>query len=89
MNPGIQHWLSPKSDAIIGYVTRAGVRVVAGAPVCDEARLAEVIAVFADEARKCGERVCYFGAAGRVFSLLSALPGHSVVTKGSRCASGR
>lgn len=84
MNPGIQHWLSPKNDAIIGYVTRAGVRVVAGAPVCDEAYLADVMVVFADEARKCGERVCYFGAAGRVFSLLSELPGHSVVVLGAQ-----
>ncbi|MBB6049256.1 DUF2156 domain-containing protein [Armatimonas rosea] len=84
VNPGIVHWFSPEGDAVIGYVTRAGVRVVAGAPVCDEARLAAVLAAFAQEAAHAGEQVCYFGAAGRVFSLLSELAGHSVVVLGAQ-----
>lgn len=84
VNPGIAHWLSPEGDAVIGYVTRAGVRVVAGAPVCDEARLAAVLAAFAQEAERAGERVCYFGVAGRVFSLLSEQSGHSVVVLGAQ-----
>ena len=84
VNPGIVHWFSPEGDAVIGYVTRARVRVVAGAPVCEEGRLPTVMAAFAQEARSCGERVCYFGAAGRVFALLSALPGHSVVVLGAQ-----
>lgn len=84
VNPGIRHWFSPEGDAVIGYVTRAGVRVVAGAPVCAESRLGAVVAAFTDEAREKGERVCYFGAAGRVFSLLSEQPGHSVVVLGAQ-----
>lgn len=32
VNPGIEHWFSPEGDAVIGYVTRGRVRVVAGAP---------------------------------------------------------
>ena len=84
VNPGIRHWFSPDGDAVIGYVTRAGVRVVAGAPVCDEAQLAYTLAAFAREAQQSGESVCYFGAAGRVFSLLSELPRHSVVVLGAQ-----
>ena len=84
VNPGMAHWFSPEGDAVIGYVTRARVRVVAGAPVCDEARLTAVMADFAREARASGERVCYFGAAGRVFALLSEQAGHSVVVLGAQ-----
>ncbi|HMI57811.1 MAG TPA: phosphatidylglycerol lysyltransferase domain-containing protein, partial [Gemmatimonadaceae bacterium] len=62
LNPGIAHWFSRAGDAVIGYVTRSGVRVVAGAPVCAEERLHDVVAEFAADARAAGDRVCYFGA---------------------------
>ena len=39
LDPGIAHWFSAAGDAVIGYVRRSGVRVVAGAPVCAPGRL--------------------------------------------------
>lgn len=84
VNPGIQHWISPERDAVIGYVTHNGIRVVAGAPVCAEGRLAEVTQAFAHAAAQHGEKVCYFGAAGRLFSLLSEQRGTAVVVLGAQ-----
>ncbi len=84
VNPGIAHWFAPEGDALVGYVRRRGVRVVAGAPVCPGERLAEVVAAFEGEAHAQGERVCYFGAAGRVMALLGSDPGHTVVVLGSQ-----
>ena len=83
-NPGIDLWFPPEGDAVIGYMRRAGVRVVAGAPVCAAERLEPVADAFAAEARRKGERVCYFGAAGRVFTLLAPRPDHSVVALGAQ-----
>jgi lysylphosphatidylglycerol synthetase-like protein (DUF2156 family) len=42
LNPGIRHWFAAAGDAVVGYVTEGRVRVVAGAPVATEARLAAV-----------------------------------------------
>jgi phosphatidylglycerol lysyltransferase len=88
VNPGIAHWFDPQGDAVVGYVV-AGlpwrrVRVVAGAPICPEDRLPDVIAAFEGEARKQGQGVCYFGAAGRVMNLLGDCPDYSVVVLGAQ-----
>ena len=32
LNPGIRHWFAAAGDAVVGYATYAGMRVVAGAP---------------------------------------------------------
>jgi phosphatidylglycerol lysyltransferase len=66
LNPGIAHWFSTVGDAVIGYVRRSGVRVVAGAPVCAPERLCDVALEFAADARARGDRVCYFGAGERL-----------------------
>lgn len=84
VNPGMCHWFSPGRDALTGYVESLGVRVVAGAPICAEERLGEVIAAFEQEARLHRQRVCYFGAAGRVMSLLGDRPGYSTVILGAQ-----
>lgn len=84
VNPGIRHWYAPEGDALVGYVRRRGVRVVAGAPICAEERLPAVINAFESEAAGCRERVCYFGAAGRVISLLGENPRYSVVVLGAQ-----
>lgn len=84
VNPGICHWFSPDGAAIIGYMTRRGVRVVAGAPICDEERLLDVITAFEGEARRDGEKVCYFGAAGRVMHLLGDCSGYATVVLGAQ-----
>lgn len=84
VNPGICHWFTPDREAIVGYVERQGVRVVAGAPICAEERLSEVLTVFETEARQVGQSVCYFGAAGRVMSLIGDCPGYSTVLLGAQ-----
>jgi phosphatidylglycerol lysyltransferase len=84
VNPGIAHWFTPDGDGLVGYVRRRHVRVIAGAPVCAEDRLPEVIDTFEGEAERCGERVCYFGAAGRVMDLLGERDDYAVVVLGAQ-----
>lgn len=81
VNPRIEHWFSAQGDAVVGFVRRMGVRVVAGAPVCAEERLGEVVAEF--EASERGG-VCYFGAEGRLRTLLGERADYSVVTLGAQ-----
>jgi phosphatidylglycerol lysyltransferase len=59
LNPGFRRWFASEGDAVVGYVSAAGVRVVGGDPVCPPERLAAVVAAFEDEA---AGPVCYFGA---------------------------
>src|SRR3954468_21968976 len=66
LNPGIELWFPKRGDAVIGYVRRHGRRVVAGAPVCALDRLRQVIEEWETDANQSREKVCYFGAAGRV-----------------------
>jgi phosphatidylglycerol lysyltransferase len=66
LNPGIEHWFAAAGDAVVGFVLRRGVRIVAGAPVCPESRLPEIAEEFAEDARRAGARVCYFGAEARL-----------------------
>lgn len=81
VNSRIEHWFSAEGDAVVGFVRRMGVRVVAGAPVCAPERLAEVVAEFERAERG---RVCYFGAEGRLKSLLGEDLEYSVVTLGAQ-----
>ncbi len=66
LNPGIKRWFSAADDAVIGFETACGVRVVAGAPVCAAARLGAVVGEFENEARESRESVCYFAAESRL-----------------------
>jgi phosphatidylglycerol lysyltransferase len=84
LNPGIDLWFSAAGDAVVGYVTHAGVRVVAGAPVCEAARLPAVAREFEEEAAARGERVCYFGAGTRLESALREGPRRSTVLLGAQ-----
>jgi len=61
-------------------------RIVAGAPVCSVDRLPTVISEFESEARQCGERVCYFGAEGRLEQALPDSPAHSRALLGAQPA---
>jgi phosphatidylglycerol lysyltransferase len=70
LNPGITLWFSRDGDAAVGFVSCAGTRVVAGAPVCRPDRLPEVIEEFSAASAAVGERVCYFGAGARLEQLL-------------------
>jgi phosphatidylglycerol lysyltransferase len=84
VNPGIAWWFSSEGDAVIGFVRRHGVRVVAGAPVCAGHRLAAVVDAFEAEAADAGERVCYFGAEERLEALLRGRATHSSVLLGAQ-----
>lgn len=84
VNPGITLYFDSEEDAVIGYVAKNGVRVVAGAPVCAENVLERVIARFETDAAQHGQRVCYFGAAERVIKLLGNRQGYSSVILGAQ-----
>lgn len=71
VNPGIKRWFSRRGDAVVGYVSAAGVRVVVGAPVCERERLADVVEVFEADAVRADESVCYFAAESRLESLVA------------------
>lgn len=84
INPGISHWFAARGDALVGYVRYAGVRVVAGAPVAALERLSEVTAEFEDDARRAGDKVCYFGAEERLEQVSRGGASHAVVTLGAQ-----
>lgn len=69
LNPGITLWFSAAGDAVVGFVTQRGVRIVAGAPICAAERLEMVAADFEREAHQANEGVCYFGAGARLESV--------------------
>lgn len=71
LNPGIRRWFSADGAAVVGYVRAGRCRVVAGAPVGPEERLAEVAGEFAADARRRRQWVCYFGAQERLIASLT------------------
>lgn len=84
LNRGIDHWYTEAGDAFVGYVTRAGVRVVAGAPVCAETRLPAVIVEFERDAAGAGQRVCYFAAGERLERVRRTMSGSAEVVLGAQ-----
>jgi phosphatidylglycerol lysyltransferase len=84
LNPGIRYWFSEKPEALIGYVSKVGVRVVAGAPVAAERDLAEVAHAFEQDAAREGERVCYFCAEARLEALYRHREGYAHLLLGSQ-----
>ncbi len=66
LNPGFERWFSEAGDAVVAYVTYAGYRVVAGAPVCAPERLGEVVSAFEDDTHRQRLWTCYFAADGRL-----------------------
>jgi phosphatidylglycerol lysyltransferase len=86
VNPGIRHWFSRHDDAVVGYVTYAGMRVVAGAPVCAENHLPGIVAEFESDAKSRGEKVCYFGVEARLDRVLSGSTTHSKALLGAQPA---
>lgn len=84
LNPGIKHWFSAANDAVVGYVSCKGMRVVAGAPVCAKENLRAVVAEFENEAKKAKQRVCYFCAEARLESFFDDSTGYSKVLLGAQ-----
>ena len=82
INPGIRHWFSAQHDAVAGYVEHYGVRVVAGAPVCPTARLADVVAEFESSVET--KTVCYFGAEQRLVEALPCGRTHARIVLGAQ-----
>ncbi len=66
LNPGISRWFSAERDAVVGYVTYGGYRVVAGSPICSAERLESVIDAFEAASRRLGLSTCYFAADERL-----------------------
>lgn len=62
-------WFGPDERSVVGFVDRAGVRVVAGAPVCPEPDLGLAVAQFEADAYEQGARVCWFAAEARLEEL--------------------
>jgi phosphatidylglycerol lysyltransferase len=65
-------------------VEHAGTRVVAGAPVCPEARLLAVVEEFGAAARAARQRVCYFGAGERLEQRLAPTGRWSAASLGAQ-----
>lgn len=84
LNPGITRWYSEHGDAVVGYVRRSGVRVVAGSPVAAQQRLAEVAEEWRHHATRHGDRVCYFGAENRLIDALGTDSPKSTVLLGAQ-----
>lgn len=84
INPGIVLWFSSEGEAVVGYVRKHGVLVAAGAPVCAEEKLPQVVEEWESFAARNGKCVCYFGAAGRIKDLLSDRPEYSTVVLGAQ-----
>ena len=84
LNPGISHWFAAEEDAVIGYVEHCGVRIVAGAPVCAEERLAEVSAEFERASAANHLHVCYFCAESRLEAIFRNSSSHSMVVLGAQ-----
>jgi len=84
INRGIRHWFARANDAVVGFVSCVGVRVVAGAPVCGEERLAEVSAEFELDAAEKKERVCYFAAEEKLELLYRNSPNYSRILLGAQ-----
>ncbi|HSE50839.1 MAG TPA: DUF2156 domain-containing protein [Gemmatimonadales bacterium] len=84
LNPGMEHWFAAAGDAVVGFVRRHGVRVVAGAPVCAESRLQAVSEEFASAAARAGSAVCYFCAESRLEAVCRGEGGHAFVLLGAQ-----
>ncbi len=84
INPGIHHWFSTKKKAVVGFVSCRGVRVVAGAPICDKKDLRETAAEFERDAAHKGERVCYFCAERRLETICSESKNYAKVLLGAQ-----
>lgn len=84
LNPGIEHWFDPSAPAVVGYIRRGRVMLVAGAPVCARDALPAVTRAFEDHAAARGLRVCYVCAADRLRNLLADSGRHAAIVIGAQ-----
>jgi phosphatidylglycerol lysyltransferase len=84
LNPGIEHWLSPANDAVVGFTQCGRYRVVAGAPICAAERLAAITLEFVADTRRSGLRACFFGAERRLAATTAGRLALSAVQLGAQ-----
>ena len=84
LNPGIDHWFSSRTDAVVGYTQRYRMLLVAGSPVCAADELRGVCAEFEQFARSRKCRVCYVCAEERLRAVFAQSPNHATVTLGAQ-----
>jgi phosphatidylglycerol lysyltransferase len=84
LNPGLQHWFAPQQSAVVAFVRRQNVLLVAGAPVCAEDALVAVVAAFERFARDQGCRVCYVCAGERMYQAAAKSREHSTIVIGAQ-----
>lgn len=84
LNPGIEHWWSARGGGLVGFVRSGGLAIVAGAPVCAEADLPQIIDEWEAFAQREGLGVCYFGAEQRLLEALARSPRQVNVHLGSQ-----
>ena len=84
LNPGIEHWFSRTGDAVVGFASWAGVRVVAGAPVCAKQQLQAVADEFERDAHVNRDRVVFLAAGERMERLYAERLDRSLVYVGAQ-----
>lgn len=84
INPGIEYWFGEDGESVVGYVRSGRSRVVAGAPVCAERALPQVVDLFEADAEREGLGVCYFGAEARLEGVLHNSKNHARVLLGAQ-----
>lgn len=84
LNPGFTHWFDGRGDALVGYVRWGRTRVVGGAPVCAESRVADVVDAFESEARAARDRVIWFAAGSRLERLYAGRSSHAFLPLGAQ-----
>ncbi|MBC7899182.1 MAG: DUF2156 domain-containing protein [Saprospiraceae bacterium] len=84
VNPGIEYWFGSNNESVVGYVSTATTRVVAGAPVCREEDLPGVVIEFESNSKNANQTVCYFGAEARLESVLKKSDDHSKILLGAQ-----
>ena len=84
LNPDIELWFSQDGCAVVGYVRHYRTRVVAGAPVCNETRLAEIVQSFEEDAAMSNEQVCWFSITTRLKSAIDGRAFHAELVIGAQ-----
>lgn len=84
LNPGIRHWFSRRADGLVGYVRSGKMLIVAGAPVCSQKHLPDMVREWERFVADQDMTTCYFGAEQRLRSVLSSSTEYSEIVLGSQ-----
>jgi phosphatidylglycerol lysyltransferase len=84
LNPGFAYWFAPDGAAVVAYIRRQNVMLVAGAPVGPAENLLSAAAGFEQFARDHECRVCYVCAAERLRAAMASSGGHATIVIGAQ-----